>query len=386
MPWKRAPNCATGPLAFAGAGFILPVLRRFVNLATLRVRTTQYNHSMIAADANEIEEVEQWLRSAGLRHRSRSGSRAESVPRARHRRMEAPEPEARRRSRATDIRPLRSTLLTEHGVQHCFSTRTGGSSLVYRAPGKRAGELNLAFTKSDTKEAVLNNRNRLAERIFGVTQGFVTLRQLHSSLVHRVSRADVSEQAGRSGDGLMTDDPAAALAIQTADCVPVLVADCRLGAVAAFHAGWRGTLSRIVEKGIGRMRIEFGSRTEDLVAAIGPSIRQCCYSVGEEIEHAFIAQFAYADELFCEVYDTDPVRKKYPMLFLSQRAPGHTPMGPNLHLDLQEANKRQLLSAGLPLAAIDVIGECTACRTDLFFSYRGEHGFTGRMLSVIVAS
>jgi len=153
--------------------------------------------------------------------------------------------------------------------------------------------------------------------------------------------------------------------------------------LAAFHAGWRGTLRRIVQSGVGRMRLEFGSRPSDLVAAIGPGIGQCCYAVGEEVRSEFLSQFAYAPELFCDVYDSDPVREKYPMLFLTARAPGHSDIGPSLHLDLAEANRRQLLDAGLAPDAISVLSDCTSCQTGRYFSHRAEHGFTGRMLSVI---
>ena len=96
------------------------------------------------------------------------------------------------------------------------------------------------------------------------------------------------------GDGMMTNVPGVFLGIQTADCVPVLVADVRRRAVAAFHAGWRGTLARIVERGIGTMRLRYGSRPQDLLAAVGPSIGPCCYAVGEEVRHEFESQFAYA--------------------------------------------------------------------------------------------
>ena len=120
----------------------------------------------------------------------------------------------------------------------------------------------------------------------------------------------------------MTDEPGFLLAVQTADCIPVLVADRKRRAVAAFHAGWRGTVKRIVETGVGRMRLAFGSRPEDLVAAIGPGIGVCCYAVGEEVLSEFESQFTYARELFREVYDTDPVRKKYPMLFLDAARAG----------------------------------------------------------------
>jgi hypothetical protein len=173
------------------------------------------------------------------------------------------------------------------------------------------------------------------------------------------------------------------LGIQTADCIPILVADRKNRAVAAFHAGWRGTLARIVEKGVGRMRLEFGSKPEDLIASIGPGIGQCCYAVGEEVRAQFESQFIYAAELFREVYDSDPVREKYPMLFLTARAPGHSAIGPGMHLDLAEANRRQLLAAGLKKGAIALTGQCTGCHTDRFFSHRIERGFTGRMMSVI---
>jgi YfiH family protein len=221
--------------------------------------------------------------------------------------------------------------------------------------------------------------------VFGQKIPLVTLHQVHSSITYRVGKADAGREAPLKGDGLMTDERGIALGVQTADCVPVLVADRKRGAVAAFHAGWRGTLRRIVEGGVGRMRLEFGSEPEDLVAAIGPSIGPCCYAVGDEVEAEFRSQFAYAEALFCEVYDSDPVRKKYPMLFLSQRAPGHTEMGPSLHLDLVEANRRQLLDAGLAAAAIEVSGHCTSCRTDLYFSHRASSGFAGRMMNVITA-
>lgn len=151
----------------------------------------------------------------------------------------------------------------------------------------------------------------------------------------------------------------------------------------AFHAGWRGTVKRIVETGIGRMRLEYESRPEDMVAAIGPGIGPCCYAVGDEVLSEFESQFAYASELFREVYDTDPVRTKYPMLFLTQRAPGHSPIGPSLHVNLMEANRRQLIDAGLKAESIQIVGGCTNCQTDVFFSHRAQKGRTGRMLAVI---
>jgi copper oxidase (laccase) domain-containing protein len=131
------------------------------------------------------------------------------------------------------------------------------------------------------------------------------------------------------------------------------------------------------------MRLQFGSRPEDLIAAIGPGIGPCCYAVGEDALSEFESQFAYARELFREVYDADPVRTKYPMLFMTQRAPGHSPIGPSLHLNLVEANRRQLLAAGLKPRAIQTVGGCTSCQRELFFSHRASQGHAGRMMSVI---
>lgn len=288
-------------------------------------------------------------------------------------------------------------MLDRAGFEHGFSTRTGGVSTVYRP--ESAGDLNLSWTKEDSAANVAENRRRFV-RAVAAKSGLVTLRQMHSPVMHVIRKtAKGYESAGKvykslvtkgglavlRGDGLMTDAPGLLLGIQTADCIPVLLADTKSGAVAAFHAGWRGTLARIVERGVGRMRLEYGSRPEDLIAAIGPGIGPCCYAVSEELRYEFASQFAYWQELFSEVYDEDPVKTKYPLLFLTARAPGHSPIGPQLHLDLWEANRRQLLDAGVPAKRISVAGQCTACDEGRFFSHRAQQGFTGRMLNAIAA-
>lgn len=264
-----------------------------------------------------------------------------------------------------------------------FSIRLGGQSRAY-CTEDACGELNLGFTAEDSREAVTANRRLLVEAVTGnASTPLIPVRQFHSNLVVRVTAADAARPAPRKADGVITDEPGVLLAVQTADCIPVLVADRRTRAVGAFHAGWRGTVKRIVETGVGRMRLEFGSRPEDLVAAIGPGIGQCCYAVGEEVLAEFESQFAYARELFREVYDSDPIRTRYPMLFLTQRAPGHSPIGPSLHVDLIEANRRQLLDCGLVAKSIEIVGGCTQCQPQLFYSHRGSHGRAGRMMAVI---
>ena len=256
------------------------------------------------------------------------------------------------------------------------------------------GSLNLGWTNHDDPAKVAENRKRFVRAVSGPYRShLVTIRQTHTGIVRIVEADDTPLETAEGkavlrGDAVMTDVPGLLLGIQVADCVPVLVADIKRKAVAAFHAGWRGTLKRIVERGIGRMRLRYGSQPEDLVAVIGPSIGACCYSVGEEVRHDFESQFAYATDLFSEVYDSDPVKEKYPLLFLTARAPGHSNIGPQIHLDLWQANRRQLLDAGLKQKKITAIGECTACtrvkRGALkYFSHRGESGFAGRMIAAI---
>lgn len=330
-----------------------------------------------------IRKIDDLLASVGLRHGTRSLAATELERQPRHPRQSATHPPSARAAKAS-IDILRSPLLAEiPWLISGFSARSGGTSTIYN-PGQKAAELNLGFTDTDSRDNVLENRSRFLRQIAGRPDfPLVTLRQIHSPLMRRVSADDASRPAPWKADGLMTSEPGLLLAIQTADCIPVLIADRRRRAVAAFHAGWRGTLKRIVENGVGRMRLEFGSNPKDLVAAIGPGIGQCCYAVGEEVRSEFLSQFAYAEKLFCDVYDSDPVKEKYPLLFLTARAPGHSNIGPNLHLDLIEANRRQLLDAGLEPTAISIVGECTSCRSDRYFSYRAAHGFTGRMFSVI---
>jgi hypothetical protein len=285
---------------------------------------------------------------------------------------------------------------------HGFSTRTGGVSTAYRLSQRKqnCGELNLGFTSVDSRENVLRNRDLFVQALLdgdGARRKkskaieLRLLQQIHSGLVHRTGKR-VATNANRAeafrgdvlrGDGMIATEPGTLLGIQTADCIPVLVVDVRQRIVAAFHAGWRGTLARIVERGVGRLRAEFDSRPADLTAAIGPGIGRCCYAVGEEVRMEFGSQFHYADALFEEVFDLDPIKQKYPMLFLTARAPGHSNLGPSLHLDLVEANRRQLLDAGIAPEKIYALNLCTSCDTKRFFSYRAEQGATGRMISAI---
>ena len=285
-------------------------------------------------------------------------------------------------SNATSIsklKLLRSQKLAEiPWLVHAFSTRTGGVSRVYRG-----NALNLGFTTHDSRRAVEENRRLFLKRL-GTVRGkqpwpLVTVRQIHSDLIHLVTTAPAQPLAG---DGLITNTPEILIAVLAADCIPIILADRKKRAIGVFHAGWRGTVQRIVQKGVGEMRKNFGSKPRDLVAAIGPGVGPCCYQVGPEVRTQFESQFAYGGELFREVKDSDPVREKFPLLFLTARAPGHSDLPVSIFLDLIEANRRQLLDAGVPASSIDTSMPCTACHTDLLFSHRAERGTTGRLMAV----
>jgi polyphenol oxidase len=295
----------------------------------------------------------------------------------------------KRTPRSASLTILRAKHLSQFPwLIHGFSTRVGGSS---RPCGK--GDLNLGFTKDDRKATVERNRavflhavgaftrkrggSKSASRSTSSLWPLITLRQIHSDIIRCI---DSVPEEPLSGDGLITTTPGLLLAIQTADCLPVILVDTKRHVVGVFHAGWRGTVSRIVEKGVGEMHRCCGTNPRDIKAAIGPGIGGCCYEVGEEVRIKFESQFEYGASLFHEVKDSDPVREKYPLLFLTARAPGHSELPKKIFLDLVEANRQQLLAAGVPKKSIEASPLCTNCHPELLFSYRAEKGKTGRMM------
>jgi len=179
----------------------------------------------------------------------------------------------------------------------------------------------------------------------------VTLRQIHSAEVldaHRLTDRQCE------GDALVTDDLNRRIGVRTADCVPILLLDPGKRAVAAIHAGWRGTVGGIVRRAIEKMHHDFGTQPSVIRAAIGPCIRECCYEVGPEVA----AQFS-------------PLFPEWPPVVGKQ------------HVDLVEANQRHLKAAGVPSSQIFDSGLCTVCLAEHFFSYRREPQNPGRMVSVI---
>jgi hypothetical protein len=264
---------------------------------------------------------------------------------------------------------------------HGFSTRPGGESVL---DGKRA--LNLGFTDWDVRKRVATNRAKFAAALSTSEMPLITLRQFHSDVIYVADAAipETSNVDAPKADALATHTRGLLLGAQTADCVPILLADTRQRAVAAIHAGWRGTLARIAVKTLGRMQMEFGTRPQDVVAALGPSIGRCCYEVGSDVARSFAAQFPNAADWFDGpfeqlAYGEDPLW----LPWLTMMPPGHVPPPPRVQLDLRACNRWQLIDAGIPGKQIDVSNLCTACRTDLLFSYRREGAKTGRMMAVI---
>jgi hypothetical protein len=239
--------------------------------------------------------------------------------------------------------------------------------------------LNLGFTEWDTAENVKENRQRLQAAVAAGADAFtlVPLLQFHSDAIHFF---DAAPAAPARGDASHTARPGLLLAVQTADCVPILLVDPKHRAVAAVHAGWRGTLQRIVAKTIGRMQMQYKTRPSDLLAAVGPAIGGCCYEVGTEVAAAFTAQFPNAAEFFDELRTGD---EPNPLQWLNMAPPGHQPPPKKVLLDLKKANRSQLLEAGVCPRNIFVSELCTACRTDLLFSYRKEGPQSGRLMSLI---
>ena len=291
-------------------------------------------------------------------------------------------------------------------LRHAFSTR---GLHPKHGPGAKRGAgfnsatagLNLGLGEDDRRSRTETKRRLFLDCLEVGTRAVASLRQIHSSVVHYAwtegpgdvrytppgcSPAQAASDGPPCGDALLTDQPGLFLSVSTADCVPLLLLDPECRAIAAVHAGWRGSLERIAEKTVGEMRRAFQSQPEELVAAIGPSIRSCCYEVGPEIVEAFCGRFTRWEGYFKEPPPADGSRAlapQYPLLFLSVRPPGHAPKGvAAAHLDLVAVTRDQLQNAGLRSANIHVADYCTACRTDLFFSHRRE-GKTGRMMAVI---
>jgi len=255
---------------------------------------------------------------------------------------------------------------------HGFSTAHGGVSDL---DGQKS--LNLGFTDWDTRENVIENRKRFQTALGAQKFPLINLKQIHSAVIWPF--ASVPKEPC-NGDASLTNTPGLLLGVRTADCVPILLVDPKKRAVAAVHAGWRGTLARILEKAVGELVAKFKSHPSDLLAAIGPAIGPCCYEVGAELVIQFTSQFAAAADYFDEPRSGE---EPNPLQWLNMMPPGHQPPPKNVRLDLPKANRAQLLAAGVHEKNIFSSGLCTACHPSLFFSYRKQGPRSGRLLAAI---
>ena len=259
------------------------------------------------------------------------------------------------------VRALISAPLEEAGFTNAFSTRGGGVSPMPE------NSLNLAGFNEDQAENIYENRRRFL-KLFEGNWTLTGCWQTHSAdlrVVHNEHEAQPKPDVlgdDQYCDALISNTPNVLLAVKTADCVPILIGDPTTRAFAAVHAGWRGTSASIVTRAIEQMHLEDGARAEDLIVAIGPAAKECCYEVGDEVIQLFKERFRQCEELFLPTHD------------------GHA------RIDLHRANRDQLVASGVVAGKIQAAPFCTMERTDLFFSYRREkalRGRVGRLMSVI---
>ena len=245
-------------------------------------------------------------------------------------------------------------------VRHGFSTRLGGVSEGCLS------SMNLSFTRGDDPEKVRENFRSMGMVIGFETKDLVLSDQTHTINVRLVTEADRGKGFDRERDytdvdGLITDTPGLMLVTIYADCVPLYFVDPVHKAVGLSHSGWKGTVHRIGKVTLERMKEAFGTRPEDVQAAIGPSICQDCYEVSEDVAQAFMDEFA--DQL-----DDRLVYRK-----------GNG----KYQLNLWNANERILLEAGIRPEHLSITNICTCCNHELLFSHRASHGQRGNLAAFL---
>ena len=256
-----------------------------------------------------------------------------------------------------DIIYLTFPLLENTGlVRHLFSTRMGGASRgIYSS-------MNLSFSRGDNKEDVDENFRRIAQILDSTPEHIVCSKQTHTTNVRKVTEEDLGKGVVRETDyddvdGLITNVPGIILATFYADCVPLYFVDVKKGAIGLSHSGWRGTVNRMGQVTLQAMKRAYGTEPSDVMAAIGPSICQDCYEVGEEVADAFRKNFP----------------NEWEYLIRKGKEEG------KYQLDLQETNRRILLAAGVLPENIAVTDICTCCNSELLFSHRGSNGKRGNL-------
>ena len=248
--------------------------------------------------------------------------------------------------------------LAKTGIaDHLFTTRMGGVSTGIFS------SLNLSYTRGDEAGAVDENFRRVAAIFDETPDRIVCSHQTHTTNVRLVTEEDAGKGVTREReftdvDGLITDTPGLLLATFYADCVPLFFVDVRHKAIGLSHSGWRGTVARMGQCVVDRMGECFGTRPEDLVAAIGPSICQTCYEVSEDVADAFAEEFRGEGQ-------RDRI--------LQAKGQG------KYLLDLWAANELVLKEAGIPGEQIQVTDVCTCHNSEYLFSHRASQGRRGNL-------
>ncbi len=244
---------------------------------------------------------------------------------------------------------------------HGFSTRLGGVSEGY------LGSMNLSFTRGDDREKVLENHRRFARALGYDEKKLVFSDQVHLSHFYKVTKEDcgkgiMKESDIKEIDGLVTNEPGIPIITFYADCVPLFFYDSAKKVIAMAHSGWRGTVERIGAKMIAFMGKEYGSKPEDIICAIGPSICQNCYEVSEDVALHFL-------EVFGDSYGD---------MLLYRKENG------KYQLNLHKACEVTLLHAGIRQENLDVTDICTCCNPDILFSHRASNGKRGNLAAVMM--
>jgi len=248
--------------------------------------------------------------------------------------------------------PLLRSKLFPARFSHGFTERAGGVSV---AP---YDTMNVGFKWGDDPLAVIENRRRVLAASGARTLFFA--KQVHGCDVAVVAEDSQPETfATKEADATMTTLPGVAVAVIVADCVPLLLADPVTGACAAVHAGWRGTVANVAGRAVEWLQLFAGADPRDLIAVLGPSIGPCCFEVGEDV---------VAGLTHCLPESSD----------LLKEGPKGRP-----HADLWQANVALLVRAGLGKSNIDVLGQCTHCQPQRFFSFRRDSSLTGQMLGFV---
>ncbi len=283
------------------------------------------------------------------------------------------------RQKAGEVEYLTFPLLSaQPGITHGFSTRRGGVSQGVYAT------MNLSFTRGDEEDRVQENFRRMAAALHTDTSHMVCTFQTHTTNIRRVGTEDggkgiVRERGYTDVDGLVTNDRELCLVCFFADCVPLYFVDREHGAIGLAHSGWRGTVAGMGACMVRRMAREFGTRPQDLVAAIGPSICQDCYEVSREVAEQFErleASIPESDRILTEL--TDQGVYPHRQILRPGREDG------KYQLDLWLANLLILRGAGIPVTGLQVTDVCTCCNSGYLFSHRASQGKRGNLAAFLM--